>query len=172
MRKKSCWRHPPLAPGASRRFGLSVQVGMLILCGLVGVSSCGELRPRPAVFDPQVYTPVEYQDLLAPRQTGLHAGQKVRVKAFFWQYCDYDPAMVRNYLTMLRYPFRWGQLRWLATYGADNMSGYYDLAAVTPEQAEAYKLKRLDPILIYGELASLGPGLFLQVFHIEKIAED
>jgi hypothetical protein len=52
------------------------------------------------------------------------------------------------------------------------MTGYYDLAAVTPEQAEQYKLKRLDPVMLYGELARLGPGLYLQVFHIEPIAED
>jgi len=143
-----------------------------MLCGWLSCCACGELRPRPAAFDPQAYTPIEYHDLLAPRQAGLQAGQKVRVKAYFWQYLDYDPAMVRNYLTLLRYPIRWYQLRWFATYGTPDLTGYYDLAAITPEQAESYKLQRLDHVLLYGELSRLGPGLFLQVFQIEKIEEE
>jgi hypothetical protein len=85
---------------------------------------------------------------------------------------NYDPDMVPNYLTLLRYPVRWYQLQWFATYGTPDLTGYYDLAAVTPEQADTYKLKRLDPIMLYGELSRLGPGLYLQVFHIEPIAED
>ena len=52
------------------------------------------------------------------------------------------------------------------------MTGYYDLAAVSPDQAEKYKnIKRLDPILVYGELSALKPGVFLRVHHIEKIEE-
>ena len=80
--------------------------------------------------------------------------------------------MVRNYLTLLRYPIRWYQLKWFAIYDTADLTGYYDLAAVTPQQAERYKLKRLDPVMLYGELARLGSGLYLQVFHIEKIAEE
>jgi len=164
MNRSRFRRRQPSAP--------SGWLGVLLLCGLLACGACGELRPQPASFDPQVYTPIEYQDLLAPRQAGLHAGQKVRVKAYFWQYLQYDPAIVRNYLTLLKYPIRWYQLQWFATYGTPDMSGYYDLAAITPEQAERYKLKRLEPVLLYGELASLGPGVYLQVFHIEKIVED
>jgi hypothetical protein len=52
------------------------------------------------------------------------------------------------------------------------MEGYYDLAALSPEQEKQYKIKRLDPILIYGELSPIKPGLFLRVHHIEKIEED
>jgi len=152
--------------------GLGAWLRVVLLGGLLSLCACGELRPRPAVFAPQDYTPIEYQDLLAPSQAGLQPGQKIRVKAYFWQYLEYDPAMVRNYLTLPRYPIRWYRLQWFATYGTDNLTGYYDLAAVTPEQAEAYQLKRLDPVLLYGELSRLGPGLYLQVFHIEKIIED
>jgi hypothetical protein len=94
------------------------------------------------------------------------------VKAYFWQYLDYDPAMVRNYLTLPRYPIRWYRLQWFAIYDKADMTGYYDLAAVTPEQAQDYKLHRLDQVLLYGELSRLGPGLYFQVFHIEKIIED
>jgi hypothetical protein len=167
------WRPPPAAAsGALRPSGLSRWLGVMLLCGLLGFSACGELRPRPAAFEPQDYTPIAYQDLLAPGPAGLQAGQKVRVRAYFWQYLDYDPAMVRNYLTLLRYPRRWYQLRWFSTYDTADLTGYYELAAVTPEQAEKYKLQRLDPVMLYGELARLGPGFYLQVFHIEKITQD
>jgi hypothetical protein len=144
----------------------------LLLSGLLLVCACGELRPLPAAVDPQEYTPIEHQELLAPGQPGLHEGQKVRVKAFFWQLLEYDPAIIRNYLTLPRYPIRWYELRWFATYGSEDMHGYYDLAAMTPEQEKLYQLKRLDPILIYGEMLPLKPGLYLQVHHIAKIAED
>jgi hypothetical protein len=146
--------------------------GALLAGCLILAAACGELRPHPATFDPQAYTPIEYQDLLAPGPAGLKAGQPVRVKAYFWQYLEHDPAIIRNYLTLLRYPIRWSQLKWFATYGTPDLTGYFDLAALTPEQAEQYKLKRLDPVLLYGELARLGPGVYLQVFHIEPIAED
>jgi hypothetical protein len=162
----------PPAAGGLRVTGLSGWLGVILLCGLLGFPACGELRPNPAAFEPQVYTPIEYQDLLALRQTGLHEGQKIRVQAYFWQYLDYDPAIVRNYLTLAKYPIRWYQLRWFATYGAPDLTGYFDLAAMTPEQADQYKLKRLEPIMLYGELARLGTGLYLQVFHIEKIVTD
>ncbi|MEJ2672753.1 MAG: hypothetical protein P8168_11260 [Deltaproteobacteria bacterium] len=160
------------AGGGRRRPKWGGWLGVLVLCGLLGLSACGRLRPQPATFDPQTYTPIEYHDLLAPKAAGLHAGEKIRVKAYFWQYLDYDPAMVRNYLTLLRYPIRWYRLKWFATYRTAELTGYYDLAAMSPELADKYKLRRLDPILIYGELSQLGTGLFLQVFHIEKIEED
>ena len=170
--RKICFHRLPLAPGGPRPSGLSGWLGLILLCSLLGFSACGELRPHPAAFDPQAYTPIAYRDLLAPGPAGLKSGQQVRVQAYFWQYLDYDPAIVRNYLTLLRYPIRWYQLQWFATYDSANLTGYYDLAAVTPEQADRYKLKRLDPVMLYGELASLGPGLYLQVFHIEPIAAD
>jgi len=131
--------------------------------------ACGTLRSVPAPFTPQDYTPIDYQDLLKSGPAGLHDGQKIRVQAYYWQPLDYDQAIVRNYLTLPRYPSRWYQLRWFATYGAPDLRGYYDLAAMTPAQAESYKLKRLDPITIYGEMTELRPGLYLQVHHIEKI---
>jgi len=172
MKKNSLRPHLAGAPGSYWRSGCSRRLGVILLCGLLGFSACGELRPHPVAFDPQAYTPIAYHDLLASGPTGLQAGQQVRVQAYFWQYLDYDPAMVRNYLTLLRYPIRWYQLKWFATYGTADLTGYFDLAAVTPEQADRYKLKRLDPVMLYGELARLGPGLYLQVLHIEKIAED
>ena len=145
----------------------------LILAGcLILASACGELRPVPVPIEPQVYKPIDYQELLDPAKAGLQAGDLIRVKAYFWQYLTYDPAMARNYLTLPRYPIRWFQLRWFAIYDSERMAGYYDLAALSPEQEEKYKaIKRLDPILIYGELSPLRPGVFLRVHHIEKIEE-
>ena len=170
---KNSWRpHLPLAPLSPRPRGFSGWLGAILLCGLLGFPACGELRPHPAAFDPQAYTPIAYRDLLAPGPAGLQAGQQVRVQAYFWQYLEYDPAMVWNYLTLFRYPIRWYQLKWFAIYDTADLTGYYDLAAITPEQADRYKFKRLDPVMLYGELARLGQGLYLQVFHIEKIAED
>ena len=152
--------------------GFSTWLAVLILCGVLGVSACGRLQRQPSSFDPGAYKPIEYKDLLTPDLAGLHAGEKIRVKAYFWQYVDYDPALVRNYLTLLRYPIRWYRLRWFALYRTDDLKGYYDLAAMTPEVAEQYTLRRLEPVLLYGELSQLGTGLFFQVFHIEKIGEN
>jgi hypothetical protein len=146
--------------------------GLLLAGCLLAAGACGELRPVPAPIEPQAYKPIAYPDLLDPDKAGLQAGDLIRVKAYFWQYLDYDPAMVRNYLTLPRYPLRWPRLRWFATYGSEKMAGYYELAALSPEQEEQYTPKRLDPILIYGELSPLKPGVFLRVHRIEKIEED
>jgi hypothetical protein len=144
----------------------------LLATGLLLAGACGELRPVPEPIEAQAYKPIEYQDLLHPAQAGLQEGELVRVKAYFWQYLLYDPAMARNYLTLPRYPIRWYKLRWFAVYGSEQMTGYYDLAAINPELAEKYKnIKRLDHILIYGELSPLRPGVYLQVHHLEKIEE-
>lgn len=153
-------------PGA-RFFGI-----LLALAVCLAASACGELRPAPRNFETQAYRAIDYQELLNPARAGLKAGDLVRVRAFFWQYLTYDPALVRNYLTLPRYPVSWYRLRWFAIYASEKMEGYYDLAALSPEQEKQYKIKRLDPILIYGELSPLKPGLFLRVHHIEKIKED
>lgn len=155
------------APGRPRFWGVC-----LALAGcLAALTSCGELRPVPATFAPQAYRPISYQDLLDPSRAGLKAGDLIQVRAFFWQYLTYDPAMARNILTLPRYPVRWYRLRWFATFASEKMAGYYDLAALSPKQEKLYTLKRLEPILIYGELSPLRPGLFLRVHHIEKIVE-
>jgi hypothetical protein len=165
-------RFPNLAPAGVNRSLKPGWCGLVLLGCLALICACGELRPVPATFEPQDYTFIEYQDLLHPRRAGLHAGQKIRLKAFFWEYLTYDPALVENYLTLPRYPIRWYQLRWFATYGTEAMTGYYDLAALSPEQAQQYHLTRMEPIVIYGELSPLGQGLYLRVHHLEKIEAD
>lgn len=145
----------------------------VVLAGLVlAVAACGKLPPLPAHFQAESYTPISYQELVALRASKLQAGQKVKVPAYFWQYLDYDPAMLRNYADMLRYPLKWYHLEWFATYGTSDMQGYYDRAALAPSLVLAFKPRRLDHIMIYGEMASLGPGLYLRVHRIERIEED
>ena len=146
--------------------------GWALAAALVLLCACGELRPPPAAFDPQGYAPMDFQDLLQPGRTGWHDGQLVRVKAYFWQFLDYDPAMVRNYLTMARHPLGWTQLNWFAVYGSEEMKGYYDLAALDTSRLHLYRPKRLEPLLLYGQISSLGQGLYLHVHHLEKVAED
>jgi hypothetical protein len=144
----------------------------LLGLALLLFTGCGRLPVVPATFDPQAYKPITYQDLLTPHQAGLAAGEKVKVRAYFWQYLTYEPAMVQNYLTLLCYPLKWYRLQWFALYGSEEMTGYYDLAAMSPEQAEHHALKRLEPIVIYGELAPLPPVLYLRVDYIEKVPSD
>jgi len=144
----------------------------VLLAGLLWLlAACGQLPPLPAQVEMETYAPISYEDLLAPGSGKLQAGQKIKVPAFYWQFLTYDPAMVRNYLDMIRYPFSWYKLQWFATYGTPDLRGYFDLAALDPSQ-KTYELHRLDHIMIYGELASLGPGLYLRVHHIVKIEED
>jgi len=144
-----------------------------LLTALLLAASCGEVRPLPPRVDLEAYEPINYQDLLRPAATGLQPGRTIKVPAYFWEFLSYDPVMVRNYLNMLGHPLSWPKLQWFATYGAADMKGYFDLAAMDPTQKKAYpKLKRLDHIMIYGELAPLGPGLYLRVHHIDKIGED
>jgi hypothetical protein len=159
----------PISLHRSSGAGLG-RLAVALLCGsLLLAAGCGTLRPVPAPFDAQAYTPIDYQELLHPEQAGLHDGQMVRVQAYYWQTLAYDPAIASNYLTLPRYPISWYRLRWSALYGSEDMRGYYDLVAMSPEQVDHYKLKRLEPIVIYGEMSRLSPGLYLLVHHIEKI---
>lgn len=171
--KKFLWRPRPARFGQPSRYRFSTTWLVILVLGiLLEVCACGQLKPQPDTFEPQAYKPIEYQELLLPGAAGLHAGDRVRVKAYFWQFVDYDPAMIRSYLTLFKYPIQWYRLRWFAVYRTDELTGYYDLAAMTPEVANRYKLQRLDPVMLYGELSQLGTGLFFQVFYIEKISED
>lgn len=144
-----------------------------LFTGLVWfLAACGQLPPLPAQVELETYAPITYEELLAPDAAKLQAGQKIKVPAYYWQFLTYDPAIVRDYLDMIRHPLSWYKLQWFATYGAPDMRGYFDLAALDPSQKKAYQLHRLDHIMIYGELASLGPGLYLRVHHIARIEED
>ncbi len=141
--------------------------GMVLL-----LAACGRLPPLPGQVESKAYSPIVYQELLAPGAARLQAGQKIKVPAYFWEFLSYDPATVRNYLNMIGHPLSWPRLEWFATYGTPDLKGYFDLAALDPALKKALPLHRLDHIMIYGELAPLGPGLYLRVHRIEKIEED
>jgi hypothetical protein len=153
----------------SRPFLLMALV-LLLAGGHVG---CGHIRPAPEGFNPEQYTPVTIEQLQAPRPGGLASGQKVRVEGFFWEYLEYDPRMVANYLTMARQPLAWSRLRWAALYRTSSMRGYYNRLALTRSQKGRWDLKRLEPVRVFGQLAPLGFGtLYLQVHHIEPLEMD
>jgi hypothetical protein len=172
MKTRAChYRAPARKAGRHRRM-LPCLLGTCLVAGLALLSACGELQPLPPAIEAQDYRPIEYQELLNPRQAGLQAGQLVRVKAYFWQFLNYDPAMVRNYLSLTRHPLGWPRLRWFALYGSPEMKGYYDLAALDQSRLYLYKLKLLEPIMVYGQLSSLGSGFYLHVHNIEEIRPD
>jgi hypothetical protein len=158
------------SPGGLRP--VSARLLLLAWLALALGSACGEVRPLPPALEPPAYAPITYEQLLDPKGANLAAGQKVKVPAYFWDFLHYDPAIVKNYLTLARHPRTWGKLKWLALYESPKMRGYYDLAALDAKRTGQYKLQRLDHIMVYGELASLGKGLYLRVHHLEKIEED
>ncbi len=81
--------------------------------------------------------------------------------------------MGRNYLTRLRHPIAWRRLEWFAIYGTARMREYFDRVAIDREQRRFYKFQRLDPVLIYGELAPMGKGLlYLRVHRMQKLEEE
>ncbi|MGQ9688386.1 MAG: hypothetical protein ACUVXF_06315 [Desulfobaccales bacterium] len=145
-------------------------VPAFLLLLTAGVWGCGHIRPVPEGFEPAHYQAVSLEQLRAPRPSGLLPGQKVRVDGYFWQFLDYDPCVVPNYLTMVRQPLAWSRLRWAAMYESASMHGYYDRLALNQEQQRDWKLKRLEPVRVFGELAPLGFGaLYLRVHHFERL---
>ena len=157
---------------------ISVALGRVLVCLVLlpGLAlSCGYIRPVPQGFNPENYNPVSISQLMAPRQAGLTPGQKVYVEGYFWQYLEYDPDMVANYLTLARQPVAWSRLRWASLYQQPQMRGYYDRLALTRQQQQDWRLRRLEHLRVYGQLAPLGFGvLYLQAHHLERLdgAED
>jgi len=140
---------------------------VIMLLGLV-FTGCGTMQPVPAEFNPAAYTPIDFGLLLAPRTPGLHDGQLIRCEAYFWEFLTYDPAPAHYYFNQLRYPTRWGELEWFALYRDADMQGYFDLGAMSAELRREFDPKRLDPLIIYGELVPMGGRrLYLQVHHLE-----
>jgi hypothetical protein len=139
----------------------------LLLC------ACGRLPAVPAAWEPQNYKAISYQQLLGGSQPPLQKGEKIQVAAYFWQFLTYEPAMVRNYLTLARHPLSWYKLEWCALYETSDMRGYYDRVAMDPEQRRAFNLSRMEHVLVFGEMAPLGAGsLYLRVHRIDRIASD
>ena len=150
----------------ARAMGTAALLLAVLLCG------CGRYRPAPKVFDPGAYRLVSVADLQAPGKAGLTAGGLVKAPAYFWEFVIYDPAMVRNYLTMLRHPVTWPKLEWFAVYGTPQMETYFDRIAMDKDQRRSSGVQRLDPVMLYGELAPLGGGLlYLRLHRLEKLEE-
>jgi hypothetical protein len=145
---------------------------LLLVFGILSLTACGSIRPVPASFNQADYTPIDF-DLLIRDSSSLHAGDLIRCQAYFWQFLTYDPAPRYYYFNQLRYPFSWGDLEWFALYQDANFQGYYDRGAMTHRQRLEFNLKRLEPIIIYGELVTMGGSkLYLLVHHLERYKID
>lgn len=163
----------PSKPGSSKRWwsqGLNRVAALVVLCLLVG--GCGGVRALPGQFNPAEYTPVEFA-LLQQDSASLKAGQLIRTQAYFWQFLTYDPSPQYYYFNQLRHPRSWSDLEWFALYERPDMTGYFDRGAMSYEQRLQFDLKRLDYLIIYGELIPMGGSrLYLQVHHLERVALD
>ncbi|OPX20669.1 MAG: hypothetical protein BZ151_02670 [Desulfobacca sp. 4484_104] len=142
----------------------------LIIClVMIGqVWSCGQMRPPPPTWVAGDYTPIEFSQLQSA-SPDLAAGHKISCRAYFWQFLEYDPAPGYYYFNQLRHPLSWGDLEWFALYGSPDMQNYFDRAAMDEAQQRAYQLRRMDPIILYGELVPLGGRqVYLRVHHIQQ----
>jgi len=145
---------------------------LILLFGILPLAGCGSIRPVPAVFNQADYTPVDF-DLVQRDTSSLHAGDLIRCQAFFWQFLTHDPAPEYYYFNQIRYPSSWSDLEWFALYKDADMQGYYDRGAMSFRQRLEFNPKRLDPIIIYGELVSMGGSkLYLLVHHLERVTID
>jgi hypothetical protein len=145
----------------------------LIILALLLLTACGTIKPVPANFDPSAYTPIDFELLLTPQSSSLHSGQLIRCQAFFWEFLTYDPAPRYYYFNQLRYPVSWRDLEWFALYKDSDLKGYFDRGVMSYAQRLEFKPKRLEPLIIYGELVPLGGSqLYLQVHHLERHVID
>lgn len=143
-----------------------------ILLLTLSVLACGQVRPLPSEWNPADYTPIELEHLRRPAP-GLQAGQLVKFHGYFWEFLNYDPVPQHYYLNQLRYPIRWQDLEWFALYEKAALQGYFDRAAMTFKQRSEFHPKRLDPLILYGELVPLGGGrLYFQTHHLEQVTVD
>lgn len=145
----------------------------LLGLGLLLLLACGRVGNPPEVFERDSYTAVDPAWLANPGQHSLQAGHRIFFRAYFWEFLSYDPCVRYYYFNQLRYPCRWGALEWFAVYRQPTMTGYFDRLAMTYAQRLAFQPKRLDPVLIYGELLPFGgQRLYLMVHHLEPAPEE
>ena len=145
----------------------------VLMFAIVILTGCGSIKPVPADFNPADYTPVDLELLLVPQSPSLRAGQLVSFQAFFWEFLSYDPAPQYYYTNYVRYPGSWGDLEWFALYKNADMQGYYDRGAMSYQQRLEFNPKRLEPIIIYGEVVTMGGSkLYLLVHHLERLEID
>ena len=141
--------------------------GVLLLA-----STCGQIRPLPPERPLADYTPLDLAQL-RENALGLRAGQLVQVRGYFWEFLSYDPVPQHYYLNQLRYPATWHQLEWFALYEQAAMRGYFDQAVMSAAQRQQFQPRRLEQLIIYGELVPLSRGrLYLQTHHLERVVLD
>jgi hypothetical protein len=142
---------------------------LILVFGILPLHGCGSVRPVPATFNQADYTPIDF-DQLRLDASSLRAGDLIRCQACFWQFLSYDPAPEYFYFNYLRYPASWPDLEWFALYKDADMQGYYNRGAMSFQQRLTFNPKRLDPIIIYGEIVSMGGSTFyLLVHHLERV---
>ncbi len=142
----------------------------LLLLGALWAGGCGRIDRVPAVLEAAGYEEVTLSQIRDPREARRLEGRRVKFPAYFWQDLHYDPAMLRNYAMLAGHPLAWWALKWAALYETPQMQGYYDRLAMDREQRERLKLKRLDRLMIYGEVTSMGPGLtYLRLHRVEEL---
>lgn len=148
------------------------RVLLLSVFGLLSLTACGSVRPVPDTFNPTAYTPIDF-DQLRLDAGSLRPGDLVRCQAFFWQFLTHDPSPEYYYFNQIRYPAGWRELEWFALYREADLQGYYDRGAMSFQQRLAFNPKRLDPVLLYGELVPMGGSqLYLRVHHLERVVID
>jgi hypothetical protein len=144
---------------------------LVSLFGILLLTACGSMKPIPAEFNPTAYTPISFDQL--GHDASMHTGDLVRVEAFFWQFLTYDPAPKYYYFNQMHYPRHWGDLEWFALYEKADMKGYYDRGAMSHMQRLQFDPKRLDHLIVYGEMVHLGGSkLYLLVHHLERVKLD
>lgn len=137
---------------------------------LLGTGGCGRIDRVPAVLEAESYEEVSFSQLRDSREAERLRGRRVKFAAFFWQYLHYDPAILRNYAMLAGHPISWWDLKWASVYETPQMQGFYDRLALDGELQGRLKLKRLDRLLIFGEVAPMGPGLtYVRLHRVEKL---
>ncbi len=164
-------RLPAHTDGCPFRFGGVLVLLLTLLPGLG--SSCRHAPPVAEGFHPQEFTPVTIEQLQAPQKAGLAPGQKVSVEGYFWQYLEYDPYPVPQYLARARHPVAESRWRWASLYNSPQLQGYFDRLALSGNLRRALELKRLEHVRIYGRLAHLPFGiLYLQAQQVDRLDEE
>ena len=151
---------------------MRILLSLLLIGGILG-PACSQVHTIPSQVQPQNYTQITFKELVDQPAALLAKTKLVKVQGYYWQRLEYAPTMVRFYLSVVRHPLGWTRLKWFAIYDSPDMRGYFDRLAMSSKQGREYKLKRLDPVMVYGEFVPMGGGAYyLRVHKIEKIEID
>jgi len=151
---------------------MNYRLPSLLLGALLLAAACGQVRPLPPELPLADYTPLDLAQL-RENSPELRAGQLVQIRAYFWEFLSYDPVPQHYYFNQLRHPLTWQQLEWFALYESSAMHGYFDLAVMSPAQRRQFQPKRLEHLVLFGELVPMGGSrLYLQTHYLERVVVD